>query len=450
MRTGGNVEPTLRGGISVRPLAQGSSRFHPRPASFDVSGSFSRDTLWDADTVRVIGDIQIDEGATLEVAPGVRVEFQGYYAIEVRGRILAVGAPESPILFTSAHPELFTLDSLTAGCWRGIRFENTRATNGTSRLEHCRLEYAKGVGADPFGGALSLYNFSNLEAVNCVLTHNAADYGAAAFCSYHSSPRFIGCLFTDNYAFVGGAVIHSLYSYPVLTNCTLVGNDVLNGDMYYGTGAVQSHISKPVTGNSVIWRNSSAYFVPTQLYLSKGFYTTYSSVEGGHEGVGNLDTNPGFLFSGDHPFRLAGDSPCVDAGAPDTTGLLLPPVDLAGDPRLQNGRIDMGAYESALATGIVHAEAPLVSGLGGNRPNPFNPATTIAFSLSKEGRVSLVVHDISGRVIAVLLDEILEAGEHVRAWDGKDSRGRDLGSGVYLVRMVAGNLTATRKIVLLR
>jgi hypothetical protein len=58
-----------------------------------------------------------------------------------------------------------------------------------------------------------------------------------------------------------------------------------------------------------------------------------------------LDENPDFLGTGEHPYELGWDSPCYDAGSADTTGFLLPETDLAGNPRLSHGFIDIGAYE---------------------------------------------------------------------------------------------------------
>lgn len=85
-----------------------------------------------------------------------------------------------------------------------------------------------------------------------------------------------------------------------------------------------------------------------------------------------------------------------------------------------------------------------------NYPNPFNPATTIRFVVPKPARVRIAVMDAAGREIDVLVNENMESGEFETRWDGKDSRGRDVDSGVYFLRMTAGGDTAERKIVLLR
>ncbi len=85
-----------------------------------------------------------------------------------------------------------------------------------------------------------------------------------------------------------------------------------------------------------------------------------------------------------------------------------------------------------------------------NYPNPFNPSTTIKFIVPKSARVRITVLDVTGREIALLVDKDMESGEFETRWEGQDSRGRDVDSGVYFVRMTAGSDTAERKMILLR
>jgi N-acetylneuraminic acid mutarotase/phosphoribosylformylglycinamidine (FGAM) synthase PurS component len=85
-----------------------------------------------------------------------------------------------------------------------------------------------------------------------------------------------------------------------------------------------------------------------------------------------------------------------------------------------------------------------------NFPNPFNPVTTIVFSVAERTRVRLVVFDMAGRVVATILDRQFEAGRYSVPWDGKSVNGTGLSSGVYLLRLESGDFTATRKMVMLR
>jgi hypothetical protein len=85
-----------------------------------------------------------------------------------------------------------------------------------------------------------------------------------------------------------------------------------------------------------------------------------------------------------------------------------------------------------------------------NYPNPFNPSTTIRFSLAQAGEAELAIYDLLGQRVAVLLRGTQEAGVHTVQWDGRDDQGRDLASGVFLCRLRAGEQVEMRKLLLLR
>ncbi|MBN1825437.1 MAG: Ig-like domain-containing protein [Candidatus Eisenbacteria bacterium] len=88
--------------------------------------------------------------------------------------------------------------------------------------------------------------------------------------------------------------------------------------------------------------------------------------------------------------------------------------------------------------------------LGPNRPNPFNPSTRIPFSLAEAGRAELTVHDLRGRLTAVLFDGDLDAGPHEAIWDGTNRSGDDAPSGLYFVRLRSGVRSDARRVLLLR
>ena len=85
-----------------------------------------------------------------------------------------------------------------------------------------------------------------------------------------------------------------------------------------------------------------------------------------------------------------------------------------------------------------------------NYPNPFNPKTTIKYQLPKPSKVKLVVLDILGHAVRTLVDGNVEAGIHEIGWNGCDEINRPLSSGIYFIRIKAGNFVSQRKIILLR
>jgi choice-of-anchor B domain-containing protein len=88
--------------------------------------------------------------------------------------------------------------------------------------------------------------------------------------------------------------------------------------------------------------------------------------------------------------------------------------------------------------------------LAQNSPNPFNPSTRISFNLAGRGAARLYIYDVNGARVATLVDGELSAGAHSVAWNGTDSRGETVASGVYYYRLDAGHDSATKQMVLLK
>ena len=88
--------------------------------------------------------------------------------------------------------------------------------------------------------------------------------------------------------------------------------------------------------------------------------------------------------------------------------------------------------------------------LMGNYPNPFNPSTTISYSISTQDHVMIEIFDVKGRKIGSLVDEIQPPGAYTVVWNGLDVRGQKAGSGVYFYRMRSGEYTKSRKMLLLK
>ncbi|MFQ5629732.1 MAG: LamG-like jellyroll fold domain-containing protein, partial [bacterium] len=93
-------------------------------------------------------------------------------------------------------------------------------------------------------------------------------------------------------------------------------------------------------------------------------------------------------------------------------------------------------------------EIPLAFELYPNCPNPFNPETSIQYSVSSAQFVSLKVYDLIGQEIATLVNRHVAAGNYEVQWDGRDWLGRKMASGVYLYRLRAGEFVQSRKMLL--
>jgi len=104
----------------------------------------------------------------------------------------------------------------------------------------------------------------------------------------------------------------------------------------------------------------------------------------------------------------------------------------------------------AAAPSSVNEQAPALFELSQNMPNPFNPTTTISFTIPASGMVKLAVYNALGQEVRNLVNGYLAAGVHSVVWNGRDSAGRATTSGIYFYRLEAGSLSATKKLTLLR
>ena len=119
---------------------------------------------------------------------------------------------------------------------------------------------------------------------------------------------------------------------------------------------------------------------------------------------------------------------------------------------LRNKQIVQNIYNANFDFGVVtdikdeaHAVLPVEYSLSQNYPNPFNPTTAINYALPQSGNVSLVVYNIRGEEVAFLINGTVPAGVHSVNWDAST-----VSSGIYFYRLTVGDLTETKKMLLLK
>jgi len=302
------------------------------------------------------------------------------------------------------------------------QFENCTISNNIPEFEAYECMYfhfSSGVIinnciiSENTGPGISCYH-SDLAITNCSISGNT---GSGITCWGQSSPTITGCLINGNSnEYHGGGIAISSGSNPQIQNCTITGNTA----SYYG-GGIWCDNSDPSGVNNIIWANIAPE--GSQIYISGGqFGCTFSDIQGGWEGEGNIDADPLFYSTtGDSAYFLTAGSPCIDAGDPDSSL----------DP--DSTRADMGAYYYHHTTGIEDFPAnqiPERFALHNARPNPFNAQTTIPFTLHSAGQVCIDIFDITGRLVGVQYIEPLQAGYHEYNWNAEG-----MASGVYLVRL---------------
>ena len=88
--------------------------------------------------------------------------------------------------------------------------------------------------------------------------------------------------------------------------------------------------------------------------------------------------------------------------------------------------------------------------LSANYPNPFNSSTMIKFGLPEAGHVELSIYNILGQKVITLLNQDLQAGNHVAIWNGQEANGQSVSSGIYFYRLKSGGFAQTRKMLLMK
>ncbi len=254
----------------------------------------------------------------------------------------------------------------------------------TLTITGCTFQNNDGGLANPGsnGGGMTLFAVSDTVVSNCLFHHNMSQQGGG-LAVQDGSPTIIACTFTENESAFGGG-IDSFDATPVLINCLIAENVADSADAGFGGlggGVYSTAASQPRLVNCTIALNAASTSgggvygrvamttvtlcnsvvhgnIPEQIISEDGAVTTvtYSTVEGGHAGTGNIDLDPLFVDPANGDYRLQSGSPGIDAG--DNTCV---PVgitkDLDGNPRFANDLattdtgngecpiVDMGAYE---------------------------------------------------------------------------------------------------------
>jgi hypothetical protein len=287
--------------------------------------------------------------------------------------------------------------------------------------------------------------------------NNTATAAGGGAVNNDGTPRYANVIFWMNSGNSAGAALNREDANVFYTNVVSANNTVSsNGAGFYNTSNAHATIV-----NSILWGDTGADEIDN---VTGGMaLISYSLVEGsggsgawdnsyGTNGGNNIDVDPMFVNAPAGSLQLALGSPAIDVG--DNNATYLPPTDIDGRARIRDGVVDMGPYEFGdLPTGIGDIDAPAtprVSALRNAFPNPFNPTLTIAYDLATPGRVQLYVYDVAGRLVRRLVDEHQAAGAYRMTWDGRNTSGTRVSTGVYFIRYQTPEVRFQRKVVLLK
>jgi len=224
------------------------------------------------------------------------------------------------------------------------------------------------------GGAISIWSNGEPRLTDCTFIGNSAEYGGAISNYYRGNPMLIGCKFFGNLAVYGGGAVYNDGSGPTMINCIFSGNSAES----YGGGAIYCEQSDSVLvltnctfagnsgaeGNALLLRDSSHLEVSNCIFRDGGdevwndggstIAITYSDVEGGFSGTGNIDADPLFtdadgpddvVGTEDDDLQPVAGSVCIDAGDNAAVPVWIE-TDIAGRVRIMNDAVDMGVHES--------------------------------------------------------------------------------------------------------
>jgi hypothetical protein len=438
--------------------------FPPAAVAVDVSGD--QWGIWTRvnSPYNVVGEIRVPPESALVIEPGVVVNFQGHYKfiVDSLATLYAVGTVMDSIYFTTED---------TATGWNGVRF---MGADRKSRIMYSRLEFGRVTGTWPdVNGAAILCYYCSPKIKNNTIIHNTARRGGG-ICCYTSSPKISNNTITGNSALWGGGICCLERSSPTISNNTITANvareagggiycrsdcnpiinsNTLSGNLAEEGGGVYCMHSGPTIINSILWGDAARN--GPEIYVESGNpAVTYCDVQRGWPGEGNLNVHPLFRESQAGDFHLmasyCGDpynSPCIDAGHPDSLDAVLDCFHGLGTDRSDIG--SYGGNNSGWPTDVEDSEgglfAPREFLLHQNYPNPFNATTTIRYQLPVNALVKLEVYNLLGQKVATLVSGKERAAYRSVIWEASE-----VSSGIYFYRLTAGDFTDTRRMMLVK
>lgn len=241
--------------------------------------------------------------------------------------------------------------------------------------------------ADDYGGGVALKGGSPTLAENTITANQSADAHGGGVRAVGCTPFLVNNFIHSNIAVSMGPITGkgggvSLLNAPA----TLVNNTVAYNISWSSGGGIAHFGGAPDVRNSIVYLNSS--LTSSYHQMEPGATVSFSDVQGGHAGVGNIDLYPDFVnpASSNRDLHLLGTSPCFNVG--NGADPMLPPVDVDGDPRIHYGAVDMGADEFA---GCAMQFAAFGQGLAGSQG--FVPALSGSGSSCGAGGYSIHVDD---------------------------------------------------------
>ncbi len=246
---------------------------------------------------------------------------------------------DGSVIYAKDNTSIVMNHCVVKSCESGF-FGGVFVKNGSASISNTLFEANT---ATTFGAGIYLYECPEANVISCKFLDQSAGAVTSIYC-FDSPLKVINCLFVNNATTMGlGAGIGAIFGTLTVTNCTFYQNNSATG----GAAIWVNSLDAPAQiTNSIFWQNTPNAIAST----SSSYELHYCSTQDPEGNETNISGDP--LFE-DAPesYMLSSASPCIDAGSPDTEGLMLPEYDLGGNPRFADGNddgvatIDIGCYE---------------------------------------------------------------------------------------------------------
>ena len=283
------------------------------------------------------------------------------------------------------------------------------------------------------GGGVSATNPASLALIRCIVSGNVAQRRGGGLYAYGGGTSLTNCVIARNSAgetWQNGLAVYGFSASVTLLGCTVYGNGSTDDRLIVRCSAT----------NCIIWNEGVDSPSP---FSAEGVFLSYCCVSGMSylsdllmERYGSISSDPLFTDPANGDYSLQPGSPCINTGDPSMT-----------DP--DGSRSDMGAIPYTGPVSVTDSR-PVRFALGQNLPNPFNPVTTVPYTITEAGLVTLSVYNLQGQLVRTLVQEVVQPGEHHAIWDGRDFAGRATASGIYVYRLTSPEGELARRMSLLR
>ena len=265
------------------------------------------------------------DGDTVLVAEGTYVENINY-----NGKNIVVGS-----LYLTTSDTSYISSTIIDGDQAGSVVTFDSGENATAVLSG--LTVINGYGGNGGNGGGIFCNNSSPSLTNISVSGNSASNNGGGLYLDSSNPSLVNVTITNNTPVGNGGGVYCYdYSNPTFTNVTISNNSAVNNG-----GGVYLDSSNPSLVNCILWNDA-----PDELYINDNasVAATYSNIQGGWEGEGNINADPLFMDAGNDDLHLQWGSPCIDSGDPDLDGDGYT-WETDNDDQDPNGtRMDMGAF----------------------------------------------------------------------------------------------------------